>query len=97
MKWTKSASNVGLCSWCTIVTPPQPASKLSGTLNRGFSLSARRYLRTLFFDRPVRRDISRIEKWRRMTLNNSILLAPFSPALVGRKRLQHRPNLGRKT
>src|SRR3954466_9538125 len=45
--------------------------------NRGSTLSARRYLRTVFLERPVRRAISRIEKpsrWRqrRMTLNNSI-------------------------
>ena len=33
----------------------------SGTLNFGSTLSERRYLRTVFLDSPVRRDISRIE------------------------------------
>jgi hypothetical protein len=31
-------------------------------LNFGSSLPERRYLRTVFLDSPVRRDISRIEK-----------------------------------
>ncbi|YBW38092.1 hypothetical protein ACMYR2_0585 [Nitrobacter sp. TKz-YC01] len=74
----------------------------SGTLNRGSTLSARRYLRTVFLDRPVRREISRIEKWsrwrqRRMTLNNSMLITPFSPALIAGKRFQHGSNLDGKT
>src|ERR1700755_122789 len=52
--------------------------------NRGSTLSARRYLRTVFLERPVRRAISRIEKpsrWRqrRMTLNNSMLITPLPP------------------
>jgi hypothetical protein len=34
----------------------------SGMLNFGSSLFERRYLRTVFLDSPVRRDISRIEK-----------------------------------
>jgi hypothetical protein len=33
----------------------------SGTANFGSTLSERRYLRTVFLDSPVRRDISRIE------------------------------------
>src|SRR5271155_5916351 len=54
-------------------------------LNFVSSLSERRYLRTVFLDRPVRRDISRIEKWsrkcqRRMTLNNSMSITPSPPA-----------------
>ena len=34
----------------------------SGAANFGSALSERRYLRTVFLDSPVRRDISRIEK-----------------------------------
>jgi hypothetical protein len=34
----------------------------SATLNFGSTLSERRYLRTVFLDSPVRRDISQIEK-----------------------------------
>ena len=37
----------------------------SGMLNFGSTLSERRSLRTVFLDSPVRRDISRIEKWSR--------------------------------
>ena len=42
-------------------------------------------LPTVFLDRPVRREISRIEKWsrrrqRRMTLNNSMSITPMPPA-----------------
>jgi hypothetical protein len=39
----------------------QPRGR-SGTSNFGSTLSERRYLRTVFRDSPVRRDISRIEK-----------------------------------
>jgi integrase/recombinase XerD len=58
--------------------------------------------RTVFLDRPVRREISRIEKWsrwrqRQMTLNNSTLITPFSPALIAGKRFQHGSNLDEKT
>jgi hypothetical protein len=34
-------------------------------LNFGSTVSERRYLRMGFLDSPVRRDISRIEKWSR--------------------------------
>ncbi len=33
-----------------------------GDMKPGFTLSARRYLRTVFRERPVRRDIARIEQ-----------------------------------
>ena len=57
----------------------------SATLNLGSTMSERRYLRTVFLDRPVRREISLIEKWsrrrqRRMTLNNSMSITPMPPA-----------------
>jgi hypothetical protein len=74
----------------------------SGTLNRGSTLPARKYLRNVFLDRPMRREISRIAKWSRwpqsrMTLNNSMLISPFTPALVAGQRFQHGSNLDGKT
>ena len=42
----------------------QPARPIRDA-NFGSTLSERRYLRTVFRDRLVRRDISRIEKWSR--------------------------------
>jgi hypothetical protein len=63
-----------------------------GALNRGSTLSARRYLRSVFVDRLVRREISWIEKWsrwrqRRMPLDNSTPINPFSPAQIAGKGL----------
>src|SRR5690606_25048110 len=54
----------------------------SGTLNRGSTSSERRYLRMVFRDRPVLREISRIEKCsrkcqRRITLNNAMSITPY--------------------
>jgi hypothetical protein len=58
---------------------------LSGTLNTGSTTSARKYLRIVFRDRLVLREISRIESWsrsaqRRITLSNSMLITPMTPA-----------------
>src|SRR5690606_6740232 len=54
----------------------------SGTLNRGSTSSERRYLRRVFRDRPVLREISRIDKCsrkcqRRITLNNAMSITPY--------------------
>src|SRR5271168_3332940 len=70
-------------------------------LNFGSSLSERRYLRTVFLDRPARRDISRIEKWsrkcqRRMTLNNSMSITPLPPGQAKGVRFEHGSVLGGK-
>jgi hypothetical protein len=53
----------------------------SGTLNFGSTTPARRYLRIVFRDNPVRRDIARIDSLsrkaqRRMTLNNAMSITP---------------------
>jgi hypothetical protein len=54
-------------------------------LNFGSTVPARRYLRIVFRDKPVRREISRIESWsrnaqRRITLNNAMSITPSTPA-----------------
>jgi len=71
-------------------------------LNLGSSLSERRYLRTVFLDSPVRRDISLIEKWsrkcqRRMTLNNSMSITPSPPGHAKGVSFEHGSVLGGKT
>src|SRR6202453_5069955 len=71
-------------------------------VNFGSSLSERRYLRTVFLDSPVRRDISLIEKWsrkcqRRMTLNNSMSITPSPPGHAKGVRFEHGSVLGGKT
>src|ERR1700689_3714487 len=71
-------------------------------LNFGSTVSERRYLRTVFLDRFVRRDISRIEKWsrkcqRRMTLNNSMSITPSPPGRAKGVRFEHGSVLGGKT
>src|SRR6202453_4330019 len=71
-------------------------------VNFGSSLSERRYLRTVFLDSPVRRDISLIEKWsrkcqRRMTLNNSMSITPSPPGHAKRVKFEHGSVLGGKT
>lgn len=53
----------------------------SGTLNFGSTVPARRYLRIVFRDKPVRRSISRIgipsrKCQRRITLNNAMSITP---------------------
>jgi hypothetical protein len=58
---------------------------LSGTLNTGSTTSARKYLRIVFRDRLVLREISRIESWsrsaqRRIMLSNSMLITPMTRA-----------------
>jgi hypothetical protein len=58
---------------------------LSRTLNTASTTSARKYLRIVFRDRLVLREISRIESWsrsaqRRITLSNSMLITPMTPA-----------------
>src|SRR3569833_3899193 len=74
----------------------------SGVLNFGSTLSARRYLRTVFLDSPVRRAISRIEnccrnRQRRMTRSSSMTITPRSLASVEGERFEHGSVLGGKT
>ncbi|WP_196258217.1 hypothetical protein [Pelagibacterium limicola] len=57
----------------------------AGTLNFGSTASDRRYLRMAFRDRPVHREITRIEKpsrkcQRRITLKNAMSNTPQTPA-----------------
>jgi hypothetical protein len=57
----------------------------SGTLKAGSTTSERRYLRIVFRDKPVRREISSIDSrsrnaQRQITLNNSMLIGPMPPA-----------------
>src|ERR1700733_914715 len=71
-------------------------------LNFGSTLSERRYLRIVFLDSPVRRDISRIEKRSRlcqrlMTLNNSMSITLKPPAKAKGARFEHGSVLGGKT
>jgi hypothetical protein len=65
----------------------------SGTLNLGSTAPDRRYLRIVFRDNPVRRDISRIETrslnaQRRITLNNAMSITPWTPAEASRGEVQ---------
>jgi hypothetical protein len=82
---------------------PQPADSFSangssllgrsGTLNFGSTVSARRYLRIVLRDNPVRRSISRIgilsrKCQRRITLNNAMSITPSpddNPAQPGER------------
>ncbi len=71
----------------------------SGSLNAGSTTSPRTYLRMVFRDSPVLRAISRIESWsrsaqRRITLSNSMPIAPVTPAETARARSKHGSNLG---
>jgi hypothetical protein len=73
----------------------------SGKLNFGSSLSERRYRRTVLRDSPVRREISRIEKWsrkcqRRMTLNTPVDHS-VAPGQAKGARFEHGSVLGGKT
>ncbi len=58
----------------------------SGTLNSGWTVPSRRYLRIVFRESPVRRAISRIESssrnaHRRITLSNAMSITPLPPLL----------------
>ncbi len=66
----------------------------SGTLNFGSTAPDRRYLRIVFRDSPVRREIARIEMpsrraQRRMTPNNAMSITPYTPAVPSRGRFEH--------
>ena len=64
----------------------------SGTLNFGSTVPARRYLRIVLRDKPVRRSISRIgipsrRCQRRITLNNAMSITPRSPDPTAREKV----------
>jgi hypothetical protein len=65
----------------------------SGTLNFGSTVPARRYLRIVLRDKPVRRSISRIgipsrKCQRRITLNNAMSITPKSPDQTAREKVR---------
>lgn len=67
---------------------------LSGTLNFGSTPPARRYLRMVFRDRLVLRQISRIDRCsrkcqRRITLSNAMSITPGPPLKTCEGRLKH--------
>src|SRR6185503_5531771 len=67
----------------------------SGTLNFGSTVPARRYLRIVLRDSPVRRAISRIgipsrNAQRRMTLSNAMSITPRPPDPISQGRVQTR-------
>lgn len=65
----------------------------SGTLKRGSTVPARRYLRIVLRDNPVRRSISRIgipsrKYHRRITLSNAMSITPRPSDLPVRREVQ---------